>query len=209
MHNAHVQYACILFSSGGSIHMYNHVQCNKKKLVPISVFCQRLFLVLGLSQYSQHISKIFQNYLQEFRSFEFQPSLSTAQQQDRVIVPNIPLLTTSWELSKSGWKEAIFSTATLFESFEAFVVSGDVNKYQIRQKITCFVFDCFELQNLPAHSFLWGYTDNLYEKLKTLSVFGKTLKPTFGILMTVSDLKIYFQFRCKNKLVLKCRFDEL
>ncbi|XP_031630052.1 lysosome membrane protein 2 isoform X2 [Contarinia nasturtii] len=144
------------------VHIFNYTNTDRflsgadKKLIVEDV---------GPFVYTERTQKVEVQYndnntisYREHRSFEFQPSLSAAHKLDTVIVPNIPLITTSWELSKSFWLATGFSVST-------------------------YMVDKFPFVKLKADSFLWGYTDPLYDALRTLS-FGKKLKPMFGILMT-------------------------
>lgn len=103
------------------------------------------------------------NY-REYRDYKFLPELSKGRQSDRLNVPNLPMLGAA-AMSKYSFFLTRFSMSTLFTSLNA----------------QPFI-------NLPAHRFMWGYDDNLYELAKgVLALRNESPLEKFGIMANVSS----------------------
>lgn len=108
------------------------------------------------------------NY-QEHRDYKFLPELSKGRQSDRLNVPNLPLLGAA-AMSKYSYLLTRFSMSTLFTTLNA----------------QPFI-------NLPAHRFMWGYDDNLYELAKgVLALRNESPLDKFGIMANVSCFFTFF-----------------
>lgn len=104
------------------------------------------------------------NY-QEHRDYKFLPELSKGRQSDRLKVPNLPLLGAA-AMSKHSYFITKLSLSALFTSInsEAFI-------------------------NVPAHRFMWGYDDHLYELAKgILALRNESPLEKFGIMANVCYL---------------------
>lgn len=83
-------------------------------------------------------------------------------QYDKVVVPNIPMLTAvAGFYSESFYKKVLLNTALTSVGAEAFKI-------------------------LPVDSFLWGYEDELLNLAEKFSFNREISLKKFGILMTVS-----------------------
>lgn len=106
------------------------------------------------------------NY-QEHRDYKFLPELSKGRQSDKLNVPNLPLLGAA-AMSKYSFMLTRFSMSTLFRTLNA----------------QPFI-------NLPAHRFMWGYDDNLYELAKgVLALRNESPLDKFGIMANVCMLLV-------------------
>ncbi|XP_055628151.1 lysosome membrane protein 2 isoform X2 [Toxorhynchites rutilus septentrionalis] len=96
----------------------------------------------------------------EKRSYQFLANQSNGMQYDRVLVPNIPMLTAvAGYYSESFYKKMLLNTAITSVGAKAFKI-------------------------LPVDSFLWGYEDELLNLAKKFSFNSEISFEKFGILMT-------------------------
>lgn len=96
----------------------------------------------------------------EKRSYQFLANQSSGMQYDKVVVPNIPMLTAvSNYYSESFYKKMILNTALTGVKAKPFKV-------------------------LPVDSFLWGYEDELLNLAQKFSFNPEVSFSKFGILMT-------------------------
>lgn len=101
---------------------------------------------------------------QEHRDYKFVPEMSKGRQSDRLTVPNLPMLGAA-AMSRHSYFLTRLSVSTLFTSLNA----------------RPFI-------QLPAHRFMWGYDDNLYELAKgVLALRNESPLDKFGIMANVSD----------------------
>lgn len=86
--------------------------------------------------------------------------MSAGRQLDTLVVPNIPLFSVAWNLKKVAfWEEMAVKAVLLTVPTNPFVT-------------------------VPAHSFLWGYDDKLFDAIKTLTPTPPKFEK-FGMLTTV------------------------
>lgn len=96
----------------------------------------------------------------ELRSYQFLANQSSGMQYDKVVVPNIPMITAiSQSADESLFKKMVLNTALSGVDAKAFKV-------------------------LPVDSFLWGYEDDLLNLAKKFSFDNEMSFSKFGILMT-------------------------
>ncbi|XP_053682925.1 lysosome membrane protein 2-like isoform X2 [Sabethes cyaneus] len=96
----------------------------------------------------------------ERRSYQFLANQSSGMQYDKVVIPNVPMLTAvSKYFHESFYKKMILNTAL-----------NSVNAVPFK--------------TLPVDSFLWGYEDELLNLAKKFSFDSEISFEKFGILMT-------------------------